>query len=109
MTATAKDVLVRARELLSKGWCQGDFARNDAGEERPISHPEATHFCLLGAVQRASYDLEVWSLEPHLWARWALRKALRSDALGIMNDDPNTTQEKVLQLVDQAILEESQP
>lgn len=52
---TPYDVLTAARELLSKGWTQGAYARSATGIVDCYS-TEAISFCLWGAVRRVAGD-----------------------------------------------------
>lgn len=54
-----------AREILTtKGWSQGEFAREASRRPCPPTSSEACSFCLSGAVWRALWDLEL------MWPNW---------------------------------------
>lgn len=36
--------------LLKKGWCQGDYARNENGADVSHTNPKASEYCALGAI-----------------------------------------------------------
>lgn len=50
--------LKRAKELLEKGWCQGDLARTKDGVLTDVYSPGAEAFCLLGACMRAEWEAD---------------------------------------------------
>lgn len=55
MTAKwAKEVLIKARELVSKGWTQGRFAANKKDETVNYGADDAVCFCASGAIYRAA-------------------------------------------------------
>ena len=45
-----KDVLIKARALIVKGWCQGISAANKDGDEVWPKEHEACYFCATGAI-----------------------------------------------------------
>ena len=51
------DVLVRARTLIEKGWCQGFWARDDEGKTVSDKSPEAVEYCASAGIRRACRDL----------------------------------------------------
>ena len=61
MEPRMKDILVKARELISKeeNWTQGEFGRNAQGDSVTKDHlNEATRFCATGALIRAMQLLQ---------------------------------------------------
>ena len=57
---TPGDILRKGKEiLLEKGWCQGEFAKNDAGELVTVVSGDACEFCAQGAIMRAAWELGV--------------------------------------------------
>ena len=50
------DTLLRVKDLLEKGWTQGQLAEDIEGDEVSVCSPRATHFCLLGAVRREAHE-----------------------------------------------------
>lgn len=52
MSAEVKDVLVRAKALISnpQNWTQGTLARDDVGRIVPARHKDASRWCALGAI-----------------------------------------------------------
>jgi hypothetical protein len=59
------DLLLVARVLLARGWCQGANARNAEGEILDTSAPEAAQWSLLGALYCASVELLPYKTTPH--------------------------------------------
>lgn len=53
-----KEVLVRARGLIEKGWTQRAFARTEEGVAVVTLDEKATCFCAIGAIRRAAYELD---------------------------------------------------
>jgi hypothetical protein len=63
--AMHEKLLLRAAELVALGWTRGTAARNAAGQKVRSTAPEATAWCVVGAVDRALYELfnlEVYDL-----------------------------------------------
>ncbi len=105
----AHDILVRQRALLVRGWTQGAFARKENGDKVGWTDPAAVSFCLAGAFKRASLDLQASLLADKVaydayWhaAVWEATKA-HSPSIYTFNDDHNTTVDKVLSIVDDAL------
>ena len=47
-------VLADAEKLVERGWCRGMMARERHGDECHPASPNATHFCVEGAIVRAA-------------------------------------------------------
>jgi hypothetical protein len=102
---TTKEILTEARELIAKGWTQGNAARRADGKDALLSDPDATCFCSFGAVVLASRGCET-SGE----ALTALRRSISGNngrSIVDWNDDPSRTQAEVLAAFDKAIAEVS--
>jgi hypothetical protein len=54
-------ILLRAAELVAMGWTRGTAARDATGQKVRSTAPQATAWCVVGAVDRALYEL--WSLD----------------------------------------------
>ncbi len=54
-------ILVRAAELVAMGWTRGTAARDATGQKVRSTAPQATAWCVVGAVDRALYEL--WNLD----------------------------------------------
>lgn len=54
----ALETLQAARAILArpKGWTRGEYARNAKGEYRHVIADDATRFCSLGAICRATFE-----------------------------------------------------
>jgi len=50
-------LLLRAAELVALGWTRGTAARDATGQKVPSTAPQATRWCVVGAVDRALYEL----------------------------------------------------
>jgi hypothetical protein len=50
-------LLLRAAELVAMGWTRGTAARDATGQKVRSTAPQATMWCLVGAVDRALYEL----------------------------------------------------
>lgn len=104
------DVLVAARKLIEKpeNWTKDTYARDS--DRNPIWYidPKACTFCLVGAVCRV-LGLAVFTETIYDRILIALREILfelygaRYDGPAEFNDDPDTSHEKVLELIDKTI------
>jgi hypothetical protein len=54
-------LLLRAAELVAMGWTRGTAARDATGQKVRSTAPQATMWCLVGAVDRALYEL--WAVD----------------------------------------------
>lgn len=81
----ALDILIAARDLLSKGWTQGS----------------AASFCSIGAVHRCSPPREGSEILNELTI--TMKAQSSAPCLMAWNDQPNRTQAEVLALFDQTI------
>lgn len=87
------------RDLLERGWCQGAYARDADGIERPAGSEEAVRFCLSGACLRVYLNtLPRMDITHHLVETV---RELGLPNLPSFND--NHTQAEVLALVDKTI------
>jgi hypothetical protein len=59
--AMHQKLLLRAAELVAMGWTRGTAARDAMGQKVRSTAPQATAWCVVGAVDRALYEL--WSLD----------------------------------------------
>jgi len=50
-------ILLRAAELVALGWTRGTAARDATGQKVRSTAPQATAWCVVGAVDRALYEL----------------------------------------------------
>lgn len=97
---TVKEFLVAAQWILeNKGWCQGYYRKNAAGQHVYVD-ADAASFCSIGAL---------WAVEaasPHLLreAETLLSKIVKKDVI-MWNDTPGRTKEEILNVFEQAIKE----
>lgn len=92
-------VLKRALTQIKKGWCQRFYATNEHGVNVDNRSTDAVKHCSLGAMFYAVKD------DPNISFDLAceiLRKVVRKNVV-IWNDDPKTTQEKVIKAFEKAI------
>src|SRR5258705_12747336 len=59
--ALHEKLLLRAAELVALGWTRGMAARDATGQKVRSTAPQATAWCVVGAVDRALYEL--WTLD----------------------------------------------
>ncbi len=59
--AMHEKILLRAAELIGMGWTRGTAARDATGQKVRSTAPQATAWCVVGAVDRALYEL--WTLD----------------------------------------------
>lgn len=111
--SNAKSVLIYARNLLEKGWCQNYLAKDADGKSlEDETSPRAVSFCIYGALGRASFDLYGEITTEDIYT--TMNTPNYNDAVYILrpfvkhggahfNDDHNTTKEMVLAVVDKCI------
>ena len=59
--AMHQKLLLRAAELVAMGWTRGTAARDASGQKVRSTAPQATAWCVVGAVDRALYEL--WAVD----------------------------------------------
>ena len=59
--AMHEKISVRAAELVATGWTRRTAARDATGQKVRSTAPQATAWCVVGAVDRALYEL--WTLD----------------------------------------------
>jgi hypothetical protein len=110
-----RKLLIRAKELIEKGWAKDTFARNSKGKEVSDYSPEACKFCLVGAIRRAAYELDLvngtapsinyWPLIDHL--RNLLPKSKRKNATLYESidqfNDACVTKKPVIKLIERGL------
>jgi hypothetical protein len=50
-------ILLRAADLVAMGWTRGTAARDVTGQKVRSTEPQATAWCVVGAVDRVLYEL----------------------------------------------------
>lgn len=99
MTEEERRTLQEARHLIAQGWCQGAYAKNDQGVSCDPCVKEATSFCIRGAIFRAVKP-EAPEMYHHLCE--VVERKLK-EGLATFNDDPYTTQQRVLVVFDKVL------
>lgn len=117
MILTAKDYLIKARELLSEEqkWVQGVLARDENNISVCTSSDTACKFCLLGSLFRVSHEnvnnitLDSWPEDAQVAAEDLLDLIVRErglidiNSMVAFNDAPGRTHAEILALLDEAI------
>jgi hypothetical protein len=105
---TPRDILLRAGDLISQGWCQDADARSENGERVHPWSPLARSWSLLGSLmategvgRSAIGRLPVHELGQ---AIVVLGEAARTHSLEAWNDNAARTRADVLAVVDDALL-----
>lgn len=101
MTARTVELLKGARALIANGWTQRRMAENAARAPRLASAIDACHFCMVGALSRAADDAGIDSGDL-LTARGFLEARVPGHIVD-WNDDPERTQDEVIEVFDEAI------
>lgn len=109
---TPRELLVKMRERLTPpgAWTQRAYARDAGGRTLLYQHPDATCFCLAGAMLTCA---PYWTETTRLRAMTLLDSLCGGDFVD-WNDKAGRTQADVLELLDKAIVqaaaaEEAQP
>jgi hypothetical protein len=111
MASTALGLLELARDRIARGWTQGAEARDAGGEPTDPWRQNAVAWSLLGTVV-ASYE-EIAHREPDFGldqlavAMHRLAEFVDDDSLARWNDQPERTQDDVLETLEQAVEAES--
>jgi hypothetical protein len=102
MTTTPLEVLVRARERLSRpeNWIKGDYAKDLGGNSVCSDSYSAVCWCILGAIGDDTLEGNEEVIHHTLKTLQALTPAY---SVPDFNDDPNTTYEDVIRVLDKAI------
>jgi hypothetical protein len=94
-------ILKRIRHLLSDParWTRGEMARSMFGAPTDPAGPNATCWCVMGAIHHETKD------DPFLSGSvyQILRVQLQGRAVSEFNDDPTTTHDDLILLIDKAI------
>lgn len=105
-------VLMRAREIILSGWCQGSMAQNANGSPLNLEDTDATHFCAIGALDKALTEAGkaratvLWTSVEATCAKDLLDEIAMSRcsrSIVSFNDTSGTTQRDVLVVYDIAI------
>jgi len=98
-----REVLVKARELVEKGWTKGAMARNKYRHRVQFDSLCAVKFCAIGAISRSAKDRPSDQEKLDISARKAIRKINELDSISVFNDSDDTTKADVLAAFDKAI------
>jgi hypothetical protein len=92
--------LERAAVIVERGWTQGTFARNEAGERVDMWTKEATCFCVSAALQKVDgrNRSDAWNR----FDGYARKRGFRH--MADFNDAPGRTQAEVAQALRQCAL-----
>lgn len=112
-----RDVLRRAKEYVSRGWCQHSPACDNVGFAVVPHDVKAVSWCVTGAVERAIFDVHGearppeggWGVGGH---RYRIARKIKPVIAALMQTDdepgwnnaPGRTQAEVVALFDRALL-----
>lgn len=125
LSPEAREILLISRALVDYGWTQGDMALNKKKGYTHATSSEAVCWCALGAIDRAVFFLDG---EQHVEGSSGYMRVAQGKEQAIIalahamkervysnqdvemlvvefNDDPKTTQQKVVAAFDQALRE----
>lgn len=97
---TTKEILIAARELISKGWTQGCFARKANGcQARSILGEvgDATCFCIAGAVKAVAASEDEYD------RCWAVLSNTIGGSAASWNDHRDRKKEEVIDMITKTI------
>lgn len=95
--------LIRAREILEKGWCKAALAKDARGRAVKPSDPAAVSWCLAGAAFRAALKERSPTYAAATLEIIDALPACAGESIGIFNDQYDTTKDDVLRILDRAI------
>lgn len=93
------EVLEEVKALITppKAWIKGSYAMNDEGSVVGSTSPDATCYCLAGAVRM------VTNYEPGTRKVLMYLHTVINGSIEVFNDDESTTHQMVLDVVSKAI------
>jgi hypothetical protein len=99
MTTTPLEVLVRARERLSRpeNWIKGGYAKDLGGNSVCSDSYSAVCWCIFGAIGEDTFEGNEEVIHH------TLKTLTPAYSVLDFNDDPNTTYEDVIRVLDKAI------
>ena len=97
-------IFEKAKELLNQGeWIKRDYAKDKNSNNVGKYSPEATSFCLVGALDKACFDLKL-PISKLIDSIYKLQYLSNINlTLTAYNDYPSTTKEDILNLLDKGI------
>jgi hypothetical protein len=99
------DLLVLARAFVEAGWCKNRPAKSKVGRPLRPTDDRAVRFCILGATERAWFELLLRESECLDVSLEVLDEAVHAEVgrpLTSFNDDWKTSKKQVLALFDAA-------
>ena len=101
--------LKAARAVIEKPetWTKGFYAHTATGEDVESEHPDATCWCVIGAVEKVTSEGHWMRAQNviHYLGHYVPRRGY----VAKFNDDPNTTHEDILAVFDKAIAAATDP
>lgn len=96
--------LKKAKALISEPhhWIQRTYARDRRGMACSVTSRRAESFCMLGALNRVSFN-HPYTVSIFLKAERRLGRVI-GDSIAVFNDDPGTAHSAVLSAFDRAII-----
>ena len=121
MTTNTKDVLFKALAIIKDpdNWTKGYYAKNENGKNTLPDDPTAVKYSLLGALWKASYELDPTSIKKSYWttttqckmqikSQYQINKTIQKHmsnylSTGRFNDAPETKHEDVIHILEKTI------
>lgn len=110
MVMSKKEIVLAAKHLIEGGWTQGCEARDDSGNPVDFDSPEASCFCITGAMQAASFFVGSQSIRRQIYQKIVEKKELQESGLAAesaaylvakWNDDQWRTKEEIISLLNE--------
>jgi hypothetical protein len=95
---TKKEVLIQAKAIIERGWCQGTYAIDNDGHPVDFDSQKAVAWCIRGATCLIAPDGYHNRYGAH-----ELIKSITITPISQWNDEPGRTKEEVLDVLTQAI------
>lgn len=103
-TFTPKNLLLRGRERIQRGWCQGSFAEDEGGDPTDPQSDKACAFCIRGAMAYPpAFYTEALYMAYRLLEDAAFEYTGKRQAIVSFNDHPGRTVEDILAVFDIAL------
>jgi hypothetical protein len=101
-------ILERTKEIVERGWTQGESARSAIGVKVAIDDIRACQWCVSGAMSLACKEVTGTPLGKYWEAYGVLKNVLPNPVSGLVrfNDHPGTKKQDVLNVLDKAIAKE---
>ena len=105
--SNSQKVIRRALELLKKGWTQQEYAKQENGYRSEWPYRDAVSFCAVGALARASWELEREE-SCHVYTDYSVRQVnkhvpLKFGGLTEYNDNSETTANDIIEVFEACI------